>query len=291
MAWVESASPSFRARHESTHADEVDRVLYSLERTREYMAQYFPHTVDGISVVFHPSVASLSVACPMVPVAWVLAAPAARRYVGGWSGRQDLHVLLPDSLEARASTVPGSAEMLERTAPALYARRVIVANNASVGRRMTPLRMSAELRWAWLLEGAARWFGGQTAHARPAIARRLREGRRPAFPPGMRDAPLLGGTVIDLLVQERGERAAAQLACRLHRQGARAALREAFGSRSQSQIEQDWRAHLTRMAAAAQKPSAHDLARQPHDQRADRQGHEQPGEQAARRDHRRRRLA
>lgn len=251
MAWVESASPSFRARHESTHADDVDRVLHSLERTREYMAEYFPRTVDGISVVFHPSVASLSVACPAVPLAWLAAAPAARRYVGGSSGRQDLHVLLPGALEARASTVPGSAEMLARTAPALYARRVIVENNAGLRSRMRPLRAIAELRWAWLLEGAARWFGGQTAHARPAIARRLREGRRPAFPPGVRDAPLLGGTVIDLLVQERDERAAAKLACRLHPQGTRAALREAFGARSQSQLEQDWQAHLTRTAATA----------------------------------------
>jgi hypothetical protein len=249
VAWVESASPSFHARHESAHADEVDRVLYSLERTREYMARYFSHTVEGISVVFHPSVASLSAACPMVPLAWVVAAPAARRYVGGWSGKHDLHVLLPDALQARASTVPGSAEMLARTAPALYARRVIIENNTTLGRRMTPLRMSAELRWAWLLEGAARWFGGQTAHARPAIARRLREGRRPAFPPGVRDAPLLGGTVIDLLVQERGERAAAALACRLHRQGRRAALRAAFRARSSADLEQAWRAHLTRMAA------------------------------------------
>jgi hypothetical protein len=139
--------------------------------------------------------------------------------------------------------------MLARTAPALYARRVIVENNTTLGRRMTPLRMSAEVRWAWLLEGAARWFGGQTAHARPAIARRLREGRRPAFPPGVRDAPLLGGTVIDLLVQERGERTAAALACRLHRQGRRAALREAFRARSPADLEQAWRAHLTRMAA------------------------------------------
>jgi hypothetical protein len=251
VAWVESASPSFRARHESTHADDVDRVLHSLERTREYMAQYFPRTVEGISVVFHPSVASLSVACPVVPLAWLAAAPAARRYVGGWSGRQDLHVLLPGALEARASTVPGSAEMLARTAPALYARRVIVENNAGLRSRMRPLRAIAELRWAWLLEGAARWFGGQTAHARPAIARRLREGRQPAFPPGVRDAPLLGGTVIDLLVQERDERAAAKLACRLHPQGTRPALREAFGGRSQSQLEQDWRAHLTRTATTA----------------------------------------
>jgi hypothetical protein len=251
VAWVESASPSFRARHESTHADEVDRVLYSLERTREHLAQNFPYTVDGMVVVFHSGVASLSAACPMVPLTWIVAAPAARRYIAGWSGRHELHIVRPDVLEDRSSTVPGSREMLSATASTLYARRVIIENNPDVPLRMTPRRARAELRWAWLLEGAARWFGGQTAHARPAIARRLREGRRPSFPPGLRDAPLLGGTVIDLLVHERDEDAAARLACRIHPRGRRAALREAFGSKSHAQIEQAWRTHVARMAAAA----------------------------------------
>ncbi len=202
-------------------------------------------------MVFHSGVASLSIACPMVPLTWIAAAPAARRYVAGWSGRDELHILRPDRLEARASTVPGSREMLAVTASALYARRVIIENNPAVPLRTSPRRIRAELRWAWLIEGAARWFGGQTAHARPAIARRLREGRRPAFPPGVRDAPLLGGTVIDLLVRERGEPAAAQLACRLHPQGRRAALREAFGGRSPARIEAAWRDHLARMAAGS----------------------------------------
>ena len=251
MAWVESASPSFRARHESTHADDVDRVLHSLERTREHLARLFPGTVDGMTVVFHSGVTSLSVACPMVPLAWVAAAPAARRYVAGWSGPDVLHVLRPDLLDARASTVPGSREMLATAASALYARRVIIENNADIPLRTSPRRIRAELRWGWLIEGAARWFGGQTAHARPAIARRLREGRRPAFPPGLRDAPLLGGTLIDLLVRERDEPAAAALACQLHPRGRRAALREAFGGASPSRIEEAWRDHLTRMAAGA----------------------------------------
>jgi hypothetical protein len=251
VAWVESASPSFRARHESTYADDVDRVLYSLERTRERLARDFPQTVDGMSVVFHSGVASLSVACPLVPFTWIAAAPAARRYVAGWCGPEELHVLRPDRLEARASTVPGSREMLAATASALYARRVIIENNPDVPMRTTPRRIRAELRWAWLVEGAARWFGGQTTHAQPAIARRLREGRRPAFPPGVRDAPLLGGTVIDLLVRERGEPAAAELACRLHPRGRRAALREAFGGTSPARIEEAWRDHLARMAAGS----------------------------------------
>ena len=249
MAWVESASASFRARHDSTHADDADRVLYSLERTREYLGRYFPDTTTGISVVFHPSVASLAVARPLLPLAWVCSSPAARRYIAGWSGPHELHVLEPDALEARASTVPGSREMLAHAIPSLYARRVIVENNVDLPGRLTPRRLGAELRWAWLIEGAARWFGGQTAHARPAIARRLREGQRPAFPPRLRDAPLLGGTVIDLLVRERGEHVAAELACRLHRRGPRGALREAFGKRSVESIEEAWRAHLARLAA------------------------------------------
>jgi hypothetical protein len=252
VAWVESASPSFTARHDSTHADDADRVLYSLEQTREYLAAYFPRTVEGISVVFHPSVASLSMARPLLPLRWMAASPAARRYVaGGWAGPHEMHVLLPDALEARASTVPGSREMLARAIPALYARRVIVENNRDLPRRLSPRRMPVGARWAWLLEGAARWFGGQTAHARPAIARRLREGRRPAFPPGVRDAPLLGGTVIDLLVRERGEPAAADLACRLHPHGPRGALREAFGGRSPARTEEAWRDHLGRLTASA----------------------------------------
>ena len=252
MTWIESESPSFRARHDSIHVDEADRVLYSLERTREYLGQYFADTLTGISVVFHPSLASLAVARPLLPLAWLSAAPASRRYVAGWSGPQELHVLLPDALEARASTVPGSREMLDRAVPALYARRVIVVNNRDLPVRLTPRRLRAELRWAWLIEGASRWFGGQTAHARPAIARRLRDGRRPAFPPGVRDAALLGGTVIDLLVCERGEQAAADLAGRLHPHGPRGALHEAFRGRPSTEVEEAWRTHLARMAAAAQ---------------------------------------
>ncbi len=249
MAWVESASPSFSARHDSTHAEDADRVLRSLELTRTQLDEHF-RTVAGVTVVLHGSAASLSMAQPALPLAWVATAPAARRYVAGWAGREELHVLTPAVLDARASNVPGSREMLARTAAALYARRVIVENNRDLPRRLTPARVAAELRWAWLLEGAARWFGGQTEHARPAIARRLREGGRPSFPPGVRDALLLGGTVIDLLAREEGELATARFACRLHPQGPHAALSKAFRGRPLTHTEGAWRTHLARMAAA-----------------------------------------
>ena len=66
---------------------------------------------------------------------------------------------------------------------------MIIASNKDLARVMPALRLRRELRWAWLLEGAARWFGGQTAHARPAIARRLREGGPPQLPARARATP------------------------------------------------------------------------------------------------------
>lgn len=248
MAWVESVSASFRARHDSRDADDAHRVLQTLERTRDRLARVFPRTVGDLTVILHDSAFGLSLTNPLLPLGWLATDPAARRYVAGWVGRSEIHVLAPRPLAARASNVAGSREMLAAAPAALYTRRVIDENNHDLPRIATPQRLALELRWAWLLEGASRWFGGQTEHARPAIARRLHEGGRIAFPPGVRDAPLLGGTVIDLLVREEGEQRAAQLACRLHPDGPRAALAKAWGGRALVHTEGAWRSHLARMA-------------------------------------------
>jgi hypothetical protein len=222
-------------------------VLDSLEHTRERLGSLFPRLPPEITVVLHRGRVALTLTNPLLAVEWATTAPANRRYVAGWAGRRELHVLAPATLLAQASSVPGSREMLEHAPAALYARRVIAESNRDLARVMRLIRLRRELRWAWLLEGAARWFGGQTGYARPAIARRLREGRVP-FPPGLRDAPLLGGTLIDLLACERGERAAAALSCRLHPRGPGAALVEAFGGPPLREIESAWREHLVDLA-------------------------------------------
>jgi hypothetical protein len=250
MPWVESVSPSFRARHDSAQADEAARILESLEHARERLEDYFPRTLADVTVIVHHSTMSLSLSNPLLPGIWLLTAPASRRYVAGWASSGELHVLGSDIQERRASNVPGSREMLALSAAALYTRRVITENNRALRSVAPPVRVRLELRWAWLIEGAARWFSGQTDHARPAIARRLREGRPPAFPPGVRDAPLLGGTIIDLLAREEGEQAAAILACRFHPGGSRQALAGAFTGRPLVQTEGAWRAHLGRLAGA-----------------------------------------
>ena len=96
----------------------------------------------------------------------------------------------------------------------------------------------------------AQWFSGQTGHARPAIARRLREDARPDFPPGLRDAALLGGTLVDLVAREQG--VAAVVRARRRRGpgggGSREALLAAFDGRAMVHTEGTWRAHLSRMA-------------------------------------------
>lgn len=250
MAWVESVSPSFRARHSSVDSDDADRLLYSLERVRAELERAFPRTTGEITVVLHPGFVGLSLTNPLLPLVWLQTAPAARRYVAGWAGPREIHVLAPSALARRASNVPGSREMLELTPAALYARRVIAENNRELRQARAPVRPLLELRWAWLLEGGARWLAGQTDHARPAITRRLREGRRPAFPPGPRDAALLGATVIDLLAREEGDAAAVRFVCRLHPHGPRAALSEAFRGRALAHTEGAWRSHLARLASA-----------------------------------------
>ena len=247
VAWVESVSASFRARHGEADADDAARVLERLEGTRERLATLFPRTVGEVDVVFHDSPAMLAFAHPYLPLARVLTDPAHRRYLAGWFGAREIHVLAPRLLAARASNVPGSREMLALTPAALYARLVVGANNPDLPPPFTPRSFARYLRWAWLAEGAGQWLSGQTEHARPAVARRMREGERPDFPPSLRDAGLLGGTVIDLLAREEGDEAVARLLARLHPGGAEAALVEAFQGRRLAHTEGTWRAHLGRL--------------------------------------------
>ena len=80
-------------------------------------------------------------------------------------------------------------------------------------------------------------------HLRPAIARRLREGGRPSFPPAPRDALILGGTVFSLLDEEAGPRAAVALARAIPAERPETALTRAFG-RPLGEVTRDWRDYL-----------------------------------------------
>ena len=247
MAWNETASDTFVVRHEERDAADVDAVLGQLEHGRDRLDERFPASPGDLVVVMHGSPAMLDAAAPALPFQRRLTAPAARRYLVGWAGERELHVLAPRLLAQRASNVEGSLELLMLAPAALLARRYVAANHKGMPPPLGPRRLLRWLRWAWLLEGAGQYFSGQVAHVRPAVTRRMREGGTPSFPPARADAPLLGGSVFDLLRREEGERACVALACGPHRNGPRRALEAAFGGRSLRHTEAEWRAHLERL--------------------------------------------
>lgn len=247
-SWVETASRNFTARHEERDEADAEVVLGLLEDTRERLAPLFGRLPAEVTVVLHPSRLELDLAQPLLPVVRRLTTPAARRYVAGWAGSGALHVLAPRLLAERAANVEGSREMLALTPAALYVQLAIARCNAALPPPWSPRATIRAARWAWLLAGTAQWFSGQTAHARPAIARRLREGSRPDFPPSLRDAALLGGSVIDLVAREEGVQSAVRLACALPRGGPREALVSVFHGRAMVHTEGTWRSHLARMA-------------------------------------------
>lgn len=251
MAWVQTESPSFTARHDEADDAAAVEVLELLEGTRERLGQAFARLPDHVDVVLHSAAIELYLAQPYLPALRALTAPAGRRYLAGWISAREIHVLTPAQLERRASSVPGSREMMMLAPAALYAQLVVGHNNRGLPPPFRPRTVRASVAWPWLSAGAGQFFSGQTGYVRPAVARRLREGSRPAFPPGVRDAALLGGTVFDLLARERGLNAAVSLACRPPHGDARRAVEHAFGGGSAIHVEGAWRAHLSQLAGSS----------------------------------------
>jgi hypothetical protein len=247
-AWIESASQHFVARHEERDEHDVGGVLDLLEDMRERLGPVFGALPEEVTVVLHPSSAQLDLAQPFLPIVRRLTTPAARRYVAGWASRGALHTLEPRQLDERAANVDGSREMLALTPAALYVQLVVAEANRPLPPPWLPRSTLRAREWAWLIAGAGQWFSGQIGHARPAIARRLRDDARPDFPPGLRDAALLGGTLVDLVAREQGVAAVVELVGAAGRAGSREALLAAFDGRAMVHTEGTWRAHLSRMA-------------------------------------------
>jgi hypothetical protein len=242
MAWVETESLSFTARHESEDTSSAQRTLDELEDTRLRLEERFDDAPGGITVVIHPSPGWLAAAHPFLPAARLAAAPAGRRYLAGWAMASELHVLNDDYLDRRAAG-EDSLAALRGTAARLYAQIVIAANNESLPPPWGPRRFARYLRWAWLIEGGAQYYAGQVPLFRAAVHTRMRRGSPPSFPPSARDAMILGGTILDLLERDRGPDACQVLVSRLRREGARGSIELAFDAPI-GEVEREWRRYL-----------------------------------------------
>lgn len=250
MAWVETQSRSFTARHDSRSADGARAVLDALEGFRVHLEHRFEEVPKDMAVVLHSHFAQLALAQPWLPLAQLASAPAGRRYFGGWFSAREVHVLAPEALRRRASGVPGSWEALRLAPLHEYAHVVLGRNNPDLPPPLSPRSFRGYLRWAWLCEGAATYFSGQHRHLRAAIARRLREGDQPQLPPTARDATLLGGAVFSLLERSAGPERCADLArSPLGQREPDAVLGRAFG-RPPGDLLPAWRGHLAELAAA-----------------------------------------
>jgi hypothetical protein len=165
----------------------------------------------------------------------------------------ELHVLNDEHSDRRAAGEV-SRRALRGTAERLYVQVVIGANNPKLPPPWGPRRFARYLRWTWLVEGAGQYFAGQVPLLRAAVIRRMRDGRRPRFPPSARDAIILGGTVFDLLEREAGPRACERLVSELHAEGARGALELAFDA-PLADIEALWRRSLRDISERRAEPT------------------------------------
>jgi hypothetical protein len=242
MTWTETTSLTFSARHEDSDTGYAEELLDRLEDLSLRLEDRFDHAPGDITIVVHPASVWLTAAHPFLPAVRWSAAPAGRRYLAGWPMATEIHVLGEAAMEKRAAG-EASLEALKGTAERLYTQIVVSANNGAIPPPWTPGRFFRYLSWAWLVEGSAQHFSRQVDLYRAAVIRRLREGSRPSFPPGRRDAILLGGTVFELLEDYRGGGACELLVSRLRRDGPAANLEAAFDLEIE-EVEAMWRQHL-----------------------------------------------
>jgi hypothetical protein len=247
VPWVETPSLSFTARHEASQSDDALAVLEDLEQHRAHLEELLPRVPSSVTVILHDSLLQLLFASPLLGATRRLASRAARRYMVGWYRTGEVHTLSAPALR-ELSAGPDSERALLLSPRRAYTGLAIGTNNPLLPPPARAGSLMRLVREAWLAEGAAQHFSGQVAFMRAAIATRLREGAV-RFPPGVRDAGLVAGTLFDLLQREQGERACVRLATH-PATSPRDALESAFG-RPLAETEATWREHIEDLATPA----------------------------------------
>ena len=128
MAWVETESLSFTARHETADEACAQRTLDRLEDLRLRLEERFDNAPGGITVIVHPDPGMARRRAPVPAPARLAAAPAGRRYLAGWAMASELHILDEEYADRRAAG-EDSLAALRGTAERLYAQIVIATNN------------------------------------------------------------------------------------------------------------------------------------------------------------------
>ncbi len=152
------------------------------------------------TIVFHPTAVSLGLAQPAFLLAQSLTESVGRRYLASWSSGSTLHLIAPRRLMRGTEGHISMREALER-APACGLAHL------ALGHLNPGLSLQRALRrrqWLWLAWGAGQTLVGQVPMLASTIAVRRRERRALTIPPPGRDAIVLGGSLVELVLRERG---------------------------------------------------------------------------------------
>lgn len=198
--WTESTSDLFRVRFDSDARVEVEEMLHTLEAVAVRLEAHGLVLPPHPTIVVHPTAVSLSLAQPAFLAAQALTESHGRRYVASWASGSTLHLIAPHRHLRGDQRTVGMRDALER-APACGLAHLALGH-ANPGLALS--RVIRRRAWLWLAWGAGQALVGQVGLLASSIAVRRRMRRSLAMPPPPRDAVVLGGTVVELVLRTRG---------------------------------------------------------------------------------------
>lgn len=198
--WTESNSNLFRVRFDSDARIEVEEMVHSLEAMAMRLDAHGLGLPDHPTIVVHPTAFSLALAQPAFMAAQSVTESHGRRYVASWTTGSTLHLIAPGRHTRGEQRVIGMRDALER-APACGLAHLALAH-ANPGLSLT--RGIRKRDWLWLAWGAGQTLGAQVPLLASSIAVRRRMRRALSIPPPPRDAVVLGGSIVELVLRTRG---------------------------------------------------------------------------------------
>lgn len=198
--WTESSSHLFRVRFDDDARTEVEEVVHVLETVAARLEAHGLVLPAHPTIVVHPTAFSLSMAQPAYLLAQSFTESNGRRYLASWSTGSTLHLIAPARLARGTEGHISMRDALER-APACGLAHL------ALGHANPGLALQKAVRkraWFWLAWGAGQALVGQVPMLASTIAVRRRERRALVVPPPARDAVALGGSLVELVLRERG---------------------------------------------------------------------------------------
>jgi hypothetical protein len=198
--WTESTSNLFRVRFDDDSRTEVEELVHVLET---YAARLEAHGLvlpPHPTVVVHPTAMSLALAQPAYLAAIAMTETHGRKYLASWASGHTLHLVAPHRLMRGTESHITLRDAMER-APACGLAHLALGH-ANPG--LTLQRALRRRAWFWLAWGAGQTLVGQVPMLASVIALRRKERRALSLTPPMRDAVVLGGSIVELVLRQRG---------------------------------------------------------------------------------------